>query len=63
MKLSSDMYENNLYNLVKRRFLIKPNSTITWQVDRSDAKLDVTATYKVRNFCLTLMYERGFQRR
>lgn len=54
-ELSSGHYETNLYNLVKRRFLINPNSTITWQGDPTDAKLDVTATYKVETSASPLM--------
>tara|TARA_R110000868_G_scaffold108065_1_gene295326 strand:- start:36219 stop:41219 length:5001 start_codon:yes stop_codon:yes gene_type:complete len=54
-ELNSGHYETNLYNLVKRRFLINPNSTITWQGDPTNAKLDVTATYKVETSAAPLM--------
>jgi len=54
-ELNSGHYETNLYNLVKRKFLINPNSTITWQGDPTDAKLDVTATYKVETSASPLM--------
>ncbi|WP_157943733.1 MULTISPECIES: translocation/assembly module TamB [Arenibacter] len=54
-ELNSGHYETNLYNLVKRRFQINPNSTITWQGDPSNAKLDVTATYKVETSAAPLM--------
>jgi hypothetical protein len=54
-ELNSGHYETNLYNLVKRRFLINPNSTITWQGNPTDAKLDVTATYKVETSAAPLM--------
>ncbi|MCK0192079.1 translocation/assembly module TamB domain-containing protein [Arenibacter sp. F20364] len=54
-ELNSGHYETNLYNLVNRRFLINPNSTIIWQGDPTDAKLDVTATYKVETSASPLM--------
>ncbi|MCK0148062.1 translocation/assembly module TamB domain-containing protein [Arenibacter sp. F26102] len=54
-ELNSGHYETNLYNLVKRRFLINPNSTITWQGDPTNAKLDVTATYTVETSAAPLM--------
>lgn len=54
-ELSSGHYETSLYNLVKRRFEINPGSTITWQGDPTDAKLDVTAVYKVETSAAPLM--------
>lgn len=54
-ELNSGHYETNLYNLVQRKFLINPNSTITWQGDPTDAKLDVTATYRVETSASPLM--------
>ncbi|MBC8767760.1 translocation/assembly module TamB domain-containing protein [Arenibacter sp. BSSL-BM3] len=54
-ELNSGHYETNLYNLVKRRFLINPNSTITWQGEPTNAKLDVTATYTVETSAAPLM--------
>ncbi|MDO6810432.1 translocation/assembly module TamB domain-containing protein [Zobellia galactanivorans] len=54
-ELKSGHYETNLYNLVKRRFEINPGSTITWQGDPANAKLDVTAVYKVETSAAPLM--------
>ncbi|WP_289061025.1 translocation/assembly module TamB [uncultured Zobellia sp.] len=54
-ELKSGHYETNLYNLVKRRFEINPGSTITWQGDPTDAKLDVTAVYSVETSAEPLM--------
>lgn len=54
-ELNSGHYETNLYNLVKRRFDINPGSSITWQGDPTDAKLDVTAIYKVETSASPLM--------
>jgi hypothetical protein len=54
-ELNSGHYETSLYNLVKRRFEINPGSTITWQGDPMDAKLDVTAVYKVETSAAPLM--------
>ncbi|QCX02037.1 translocation/assembly module TamB [Aggregatimonas sangjinii] len=54
-ELSSGHYETSLYNLVKRKFEINPSSTITWQGDPTDAKLDVTAVYKVETSAAPLM--------
>lgn len=54
-ELSTGHYETSLYNLVKRRFEINPGSTITWEGDPMDAKLDVTAVYKVETSAAPLM--------
>ncbi|WP_036194888.1 translocation/assembly module TamB domain-containing protein [Maribacter antarcticus] len=54
-ELKSGHYETNLYNLVKRRFEINPGSTITWQGDPMDAKLDVTAIYQLKTSASPLM--------
>ncbi len=53
--LQSGHYETSLYNLVNRRFEINPGSTITWQGDPMDAKLDVTASYSVEASAAPLM--------
>lgn len=54
-ELKSGHYETNLYNLVKRRFEINPGSTITWQGDPMDAKLNVTAIYELETSASPLM--------
>ncbi|MBU2904023.1 translocation/assembly module TamB domain-containing protein [Arenibacter algicola] len=54
-ELNSGHYETSLYNLVKRRFEINPGSTIVWQGDPTDAKLNVTAVYEVETSATPLM--------
>ncbi|MCL5244494.1 translocation/assembly module TamB [Cellulophaga sp. 20_2_10] len=54
-ELKDGHYETILYNLVKRKFTIKPGSTITWQGNPMDADLDVTAIYNVETSASTLM--------
>jgi len=54
-ELNSGHYETSLYNLVKRKFLIKPGGTITWQGNPTDAALDVTAIYEVETSAAPLM--------
>jgi hypothetical protein len=54
-ELQSGHYETSLYNLVNRRFEISPGSSITWQGDPLDAKLDVTAVYSVETSAAPLM--------
>ncbi|MEO9891046.1 translocation/assembly module TamB domain-containing protein [Aurantibacter sp.] len=54
-ELKSGHYETNLYNFVKRRFVINPGSTITWQGDPTDAKLDVIAIYELETSASPLM--------
>jgi hypothetical protein len=55
-ELTSGHYETNLYNLVKRRFEINPGSSITWQGDPMDAKLDVRAIYQLETSASPLMF-------
>ncbi|MGB5819183.1 MAG: translocation/assembly module TamB domain-containing protein [Saonia sp.] len=54
-ELSEGFYRTSLYNLVTRKFDIKPRSTITWRGDPLDAKLDVTAIYQVETSAAPLM--------
>jgi translocation and assembly module TamB len=53
--INSGHYETNLYNLVKKRFEISPQSTITWRGDPLDALLNVRAIYKVETSAAPLM--------
>ncbi|WP_158977904.1 translocation/assembly module TamB [Cellulophaga sp. L1A9] len=46
-ELKDGHYETILYNVVKRKFTIKPGSTITWTGSPTDANLDITAIYTV----------------
>ncbi|MGB6152826.1 MAG: translocation/assembly module TamB [Pricia sp.] len=54
-EVKSGHYETSLYNLVKRRFELKPGSTVTWRGDPMDAALDVTAVYDVETSAAPLM--------
>ncbi|QWX84969.1 translocation/assembly module TamB domain-containing protein [Cellulophaga sp. HaHaR_3_176] len=54
-ELKDGHYETSLYNLVKRKFDIKPGSTITWQGSPTDASLDVSAIYNVETSASPLM--------
>ena len=53
--VKSGHYETSLYNLVKRRFELKPGSTVTWRGDPMDADLKVTAVYEVETSAAPLM--------
>ncbi|WP_010135535.1 translocation/assembly module TamB domain-containing protein [Ochrovirga pacifica] len=48
-------YKASLYNLVKRTFNIAKGSSITWQGDPVDAKMDLRAIYKVQASASGLM--------
>ena len=54
-EVNSGHYEMNLYNLVNRKFSLKPGSRVTWSGDPLDAKLDVSATYEVKTSASALM--------
>ncbi len=54
-ELKDGHYETSLYNLVNRRFEINPGSTVTWQGEPTNAKLDVTAIYSVETSASPLM--------
>jgi len=56
-ELNNGFYQTNLYNLVSRKFEIRPGSSITWMGDPFDAKLDVTAIYEVETSPAPLMAE------
>ncbi|MFS4417591.1 translocation/assembly module TamB domain-containing protein [Maribacter sp. 2307ULW6-5] len=53
--LASGHYEASLYNLVNRRFEVKPGGTLTWSGDPMNAALDVTAIYRVETAAAPLM--------
>ncbi len=53
--ISDGHYEMNLYNLVKRRFDLAENSSISWVGDPTDAQLHVTAIYQVKTSASALM--------
>ncbi|WP_223446216.1 translocation/assembly module TamB domain-containing protein [Polaribacter litorisediminis] len=48
-------YELNLYNLVNRKFYLAPGSRVSWSGDPLDAKLNVSAFYKLQTSALPLM--------
>lgn len=54
-ELKEGYYRTSLYNLVSRKFDIEPGSTIRWQGDPFDAKLDVTARYQLETSAAPLM--------
>lgn len=54
-ELEDGYYRTSLYNLVSRKFDMKPGSTITWQGNPMDAKLDVTAIYRLETSAAPLM--------
>ncbi len=56
-ELNNGFYQTNLYNLVSRKFDIRPGSSITWLGDPFDAKLNVTAIYEVETSPAPLMAE------
>ena len=54
-EISDGHYEMSLYNLVKRKFEIAPESSVTWQGDPMNADLDVKAIYDVKTSASGLM--------
>ncbi|MFD0798397.1 translocation/assembly module TamB domain-containing protein [Maribacter chungangensis] len=54
-ELKEGYYRTSLYNLVSRKFNIEPGSTIRWQGNPMDAKLDVTAIYSLETSAAPLM--------
>lgn len=54
-ELANGYYKTSLYNLVSRKFDMKSGSTIIWQGDPLDAKLDVTAIYRLETSAAPLM--------
>lgn len=54
-EIADGHYELNLYNLVNRKFLLAPGGRISWSGDPFDAKLDVSAIYKVETTASPLM--------
>ncbi|MDX6746381.1 translocation/assembly module TamB domain-containing protein [Polaribacter sp. PL03] len=54
-EISNGHYELTLYNLVNRKFLLAPGGRISWSGDPFDAKLDVSAIYKLETSASPLM--------
>lgn len=54
-EVASGHYEANLYNLVTRKFEIDKGSSILWQGDPLEAKMDIRAIYKVKTQASGLM--------
>ncbi|AUC86217.1 hypothetical protein CW731_13435 [Polaribacter sp. ALD11] len=54
-EISGGHYELTLYNLVNRKFLLAPGGRISWSGDPFDAKLDVSAIYKLETSASPLM--------
>ena len=53
--MSKGHFEMNLYNLVRRRFEVRPGSSVTWSGDPFDANLDITAIYRIQTSASSLM--------
>ncbi|NIJ43806.1 hypothetical protein FHR24_000245 [Wenyingzhuangia heitensis] len=54
-QVNSGHYEASLYNLVTRKFEIAKGSSILWQGDPLEAKMDLKAIYKVKTSASGLM--------
>ncbi|MBT0607955.1 translocation/assembly module TamB domain-containing protein [Aequorivita echinoideorum] len=54
-EIAGGHYEMNLYNLVNRRFELAPGGRVSWSGDPFDAKLDVSAIYKLETSASALM--------
>ncbi len=54
-EISDGHYELTLYNLVNRKFDIAKGSRVTWSGDPFDAKLDVSAIYRLETSASALM--------
>lgn len=54
-EVSKGSYEVNLYDIVKRRFVMVPGSTIRWSGDPYNAALSLSAIYRVRTSASDLM--------
>lgn len=48
-------YEMSLYNLVKRKFIIAPDSRVRWSGDPFNAELDIRAEYAIETSASPLM--------
>ena len=55
LELNSGFYRTSLYNLVSREFQLQKGSSILWTGDPYDAKMDVTAIYKIETSAAPLM--------
>ena len=53
--VSSGSYELNLYELVNRRFELRPESKVIWSGDPFDAQLDIRALYEIETSSSALM--------
>tara|TARA_R110002051_G_scaffold153510_5_gene225952 strand:- start:28482 stop:33488 length:5007 start_codon:yes stop_codon:yes gene_type:complete len=55
LELNSGFYRTSLYNLVSREFQLQKGSSIVWNGDPYDAKMDVTAIYEIETSASSLM--------
>lgn len=53
--ITDGAYQLTLYELIKRRFVIEPGSSIIWKGDPLEAELDLKAIYTVRASALDLV--------
>jgi hypothetical protein len=57
--INSGFYDLTLYDVVKRKFEIKPGSSITWSGDPLEAELDISAIYNVKASPLDLLSQQS----
>ncbi len=58
-ELSDGHYQLNLYELVKKKFMLVEGSKIVWTGDPQGAELDITAIYKTEASASSLMTDPG----
>jgi hypothetical protein len=57
--INSGFYDLTLYDVVKRKFEIKPGSSITWSGDPLEAEMDISAIYNVKASPLELLSQQS----
>jgi translocation and assembly module TamB len=54
-ELTRGFYEMRMYDIVRRRFELKPGSRLIWSGDPMEADMQITAVYNLRTSALDLM--------
>lgn len=57
--INSGFYDLTLYDVVKRKFEIKPGSSITWSGDPLEAEMDISAIYNVKASPIDLLSQQS----